>query len=106
MDQSLFGAFAIHSPESCAINNLENKKIFLEIKDKLEKNKSKYGVKMIECFYMSVLEHEWMIIFEAESAHDIESLCIDAGIASFNTVKIVALKKYEDVQNKIQKQRH
>ena len=52
---------------------------------------------------MSVLEHEWMIIFEAKSAHDIESLCIEAGIASFNTVKIVALRKYEDVQNKIKK---
>lgn len=47
-----------------------------------------------------------MIIFEAESAHDKESLCIEAGIASFNTVKIVALKKYEDIQNKIKKQRH
>jgi hypothetical protein len=55
---------------------------------------------------MSVLEHEWMIIFEAESAHDIESLCIEAGIASFNTAKIVALKKYEDIQKKIKKQRH
>lgn len=52
---------------------------------------------------MSVLEHEWMIIFEAESTHNIESLCIEAGIASFNTVKIVALRKYEDVQNKIKK---
>ena len=41
---------------------------------------------------MSVLKHEWMIIFEAEKSHDIESLCIDVGIASFNTVKIVALK--------------
>ncbi len=85
------------------MNNLESKKVFLEIKDKLEKNKSKYRVKNIESFYMSVLEHEWMIIFEAESAHDIESLCIEAGIASFNTVKIVALRKYEDVQNKIKK---
>jgi len=45
MDQSLFGAFAIHSPKSCPINNFENKRIFLEIKDKLEKNKSKCGVK-------------------------------------------------------------
>ncbi len=52
---------------------------------------------------MSVLEHEWMIIFEAESTHDIESLCIEAGNASFNTVKIVDLRKYEDVQNKIKK---
>ena len=41
MDQSLFGAFAKHSPESCTLNNVESKKIFLEIKEKLEKNKSK-----------------------------------------------------------------
>ena len=54
---NLFGAFAIHSPESCPMNNVEAKKVFLEIKDKLEQNKSKYGVKNIEAFYMSVLEH-------------------------------------------------
>jgi hypothetical protein len=99
----LFGAFAIHNPESCPMNNMESKKIFLEIKDKLEKNKSKYRVKNIEAFYMSVLEHEWMIILEAENPHDIESLCIDAGIAMFNTVKIVGLKRYDDVHNKIGK---
>ena len=52
---------------------------------------------------MSVLEHEWIIIFEAVNAHDIQSLCIDAGIASFNTIKTVALKKYEDTQHKVTK---
>jgi hypothetical protein len=52
---------------------------------------------------MSVLEHEWIFIFEAVNAHDIESLCIDAGVASFNTIKTVALKKYEDIQDKVTK---
>ena len=52
---------------------------------------------------MSVLEHEWIIIFEAVNAHDIENLCIDAGIASFNTIKNVALKKYEDIHHKLTK---
>jgi hypothetical protein len=33
----------------------------------------------------------------------IESLCIEAGIALFNTVKIVGLKRYDDVQSKIGK---
>ena len=46
---NLFGAFAIHNPESCPMNNVESKRIFLEIKDKLEKNKSKYGVKNRLC---------------------------------------------------------
>ena len=73
---NLFGAFAIHNPESCPMNNVESNKVFLEIKDKLEKN---------------------------ESAHDIENLCIQAGIGSFNTVKIVSLKRYDDVHNKIGK---
>ena len=100
---NLFGAFAIHNPESCPMNNVEAKKVFLEIKDKLEKNKLKYGVKNVEAFYMSVLEHEQMIIFEAESAHDIENLCMEAGIGSFNTVKIVSLKRYDDVHSKIGK---
>jgi hypothetical protein len=49
---NLFGAFAIHNPESCPMNNVEAKKVFLEIKDKLEGNKAKYGVKSIEAFYM------------------------------------------------------
>ena len=61
---NLFGAFAIHNPESCPLINVKSKKVFLEIKDKLKK-KSNTGVKDIEAFYMSVLEHEWMIIFEA-----------------------------------------
>jgi hypothetical protein len=49
MTQSLFGAFAKHSMESCP-PQLESKRIFLEIRDKLEKNELKYGVKHIESF--------------------------------------------------------
>ena len=52
---------------------------------------------------MSVLEHEWMIIFEAESTHDIETLYIEAGLGLFNTLKIVGLKRYDDVHSKIGK---
>ena len=53
---NLFGAFAIHSPESCPMNNVEAKKVFLEIKDKLEKNKTQYGVKKLKhsiCLYLN-----------------------------------------------------
>ena len=44
-----------------------------------------------------MLEPEWLIIVEAKRAHDIEQLCIDSGISSFNTMKIVPLKNYQDV---------
>jgi hypothetical protein len=49
---------------------------------------------------MSVLEQEGVIIFLSENGHDIESLCIEAGLA-FNTVKIVGLKRYDDLHEKI-----
>src|SRR4030095_2622529 len=88
---SLFGVFAVHSPESCPLNNAKSKEIFKEMKRKLESNISKFNVKKIVAFYMSVLEHEWVIILEAANAHDIEELSIAVGISSFNTVKIVPL---------------
>jgi len=50
---------------------------------------------------MSVLEHEWVIIIEADSAHDIETMCIDAGISAFNTVKIVQLSNFDVVIKRI-----
>ena len=50
---------------------------------------------------MSILEHECVII-QAENGHDIESICIEAGLA-FNTVKIVGLKRYDDLHEKIGK---
>lgn len=85
---SLFGVFAVHSPESCPLNNEKSKEIFKVMKRNLESNISKFNVKKIVAFYMSVLEHEWVIILEAENAHDIEELSIAVGISSFNTVKI------------------
>jgi hypothetical protein len=44
---------------------------------------------------MSVLEHEWIIILDAKSAHDIEQLCITVGISSISTVKIVPINDFK-----------
>jgi len=98
----LFGVFAIHSPESCPINNEDSKEIFMKLGEKLETESKKYdNVKVIE-FYMSVLEHEWTIIIDAVNAHDIEKLCIDVGISSLSTVKIVPMNLYSDTLKKFQ----
>lgn len=97
----LFGIFAIHSPESCPLNSEKSKEIFKKIYDKMRSNVDRYGIKNIAGFYMSVLEHEWIIILEANSAHDIEQICIDSGISSFNTVKIVPLTNYQDVVSRL-----
>lgn len=99
---SLFGVFAVRSPESCPLSNEKIKKIFKEMKKKIETNISRFNVKRVVAFYMSVLEHQWVIILEAENAHDIEELSIAVGISSYNTVKIVPLRYFDDVIKKLE----
>jgi hypothetical protein len=49
---------------------------------------------------MSVLEHQWIIIISAENVLQIESMCIEAGISSYNTIKIVPLNSFDMVIEK------
>jgi hypothetical protein len=105
MEIMLFGVFAIHSPESCPLNNQKSRKIFLEIQNKMKVNMKKFNITKIIGFYMSVLEHEWIIILDAKSAHDIEQLCIAVGISSMSTVKIVPMNDFSVALKKIQSQK-
>ncbi|MFM8658903.1 MAG: hypothetical protein EB150_00290 [Nitrososphaeria archaeon] len=93
----LFGVFASHSPESCPLNDANSKKIFLEIDKKLQNSIKKHNIEKIVGFYMSVLEHQWIIILDANNAHDIETMCIDVGISATSTVKIVPLNEFSKV---------
>ena len=97
----LFGVFAVHSPESCPINNEDSKKIFMKLGEKLETESKKFENVKVNEFYMSVLEHEWIIILDAKSAHDIETMCMDVGISSTSTVKIVPLNEFSKAIEKI-----
>ncbi|MGI0088257.1 MAG: hypothetical protein ACREBI_09930 [Nitrosotalea sp.] len=97
----LFGIFAVHSPESCPLNNPRSKKIFLEIQNKMKINIKKFNVSKVVAFYMSVLEHEWIIVLDAKSAHDIEQLCITTGISSISTVKIVPMNEYKETVKRL-----
>jgi len=96
----LFGVFAIHSPELCPLNNEKSKQIFVKLKTKMDVEMKKYNISKIVEFYMSVLEHEWIIVIDAVHAHDIEKLCIDVGISSLSTVKIVPMNLYSDTIKK------
>ena len=98
----LFGVFAVHSPELCPLNNKNSKKIFLEMHGKMKSTKKKFNIQKILGFYMSVLEHEWIIIIDAKNAHDIEQLCISTGISSISTVKIVPINDFYKVAAKLQ----
>jgi hypothetical protein len=102
----LFGIFATHDPQSCPLNNRSSKKIFLEIQKNMKKNLKKFNVKKIISFYMSVLEHQWIIIIDAKNAHDLENLCIAVGISSISTVKIVPMNDFQVVVKRIRSNSH
>lgn len=93
----LFGIFAVHSPALCPLNNKSSKKIFLGIQEKMKATQKKYNIKKILGFYMSVLEHEWIIIMDAKNAHDVEQMCIAVGISATSTVKIVPINDFHKV---------
>lgn len=99
----LFGVFAIHSPDLCPMNNKNSKKIFLEIQGKIKATQKKFNIQKVIGFYMSVLEHEWIIILDAKNAHDIEQMCIAVGISTTSTVKIVPLNDLEKVMAVLKK---
>lgn len=90
----LFGVFSTHSPESCPLNNAKNKEVLLQMDKRMQERMQANGVTKIVGFYFSVLEHEWTIILEAQNAHGIETFCIESGISSFNTIKIVPLTEF------------
>lgn len=98
----LFGVLAVHSPELCPLHNKNSKKIFLEIQRKIKANQRKLHILKIVGFYVSVLEHQWVIIVDAKNAHDIEQLCINVGISAISTVKIVPINDFNKVVTKMQ----
>lgn len=98
---ALFGIFATHSPESCPLNNKQSRDTFVQMDDKVKLATAKHNISRIVGFYMSVLEHQWIIIVEANNAHEIETMCIESGISAFNTVKIVPLNNFDVVMKRI-----
>ncbi|MFY9299955.1 MAG: hypothetical protein WAO91_02025 [Candidatus Nitrosotenuis sp.] len=97
----LFGVFATHNPESCPLNNKESKKMFTAMQGKLKPNLKKFNITRLVGFYMSVLEHQWIVVLDAKSAHDIEQFCIAVGISSISVVKIVPMNDFSEVLKKL-----
>ena len=93
----LFGVFSIHSPEACPLNNHANRLVAMKILEKMNNIKKKYRIKEIRGFYASVLEHQFVIILDAQDAHDVEKMVIDVGLSKFNTLKIVPLNEFAQI---------
>ena len=94
---ALFGVFSIHSTEACPLNNHANRLVGMKILEKMNSVKKKYRLKEIRGFYASVLEHQFVIILDAQDAHDVEKMVIEVGLSKFNTLKIVPLNEFGQI---------
>jgi hypothetical protein len=80
---ALYGIDGIHSTNAKLILKAE----FLN----LDELRQKYKINKILGQYHSALEHTFLWILDAEDPHLIQQFCIESGLASFNSVKIIPL---------------
>jgi hypothetical protein len=100
---AVFGIFGRHTVEMCPLNNQTSARIMVQMAEKsadATTNHSKYGISKIIGRYHSALEHTFIWIVDAESAHRLEKFLIDIGSAKFNSTKIVPLINFEEVVEK------
>lgn len=100
---ALFGIFGTHTVDVCPLNNKTSAKTMVRMSEKsadASNNRSRYGINRIIGRYHSALEHTFIWIVDAESAHQLEKFLIDIGSAKFNSSKIVPLINFEEVVRK------
>lgn len=94
---ALYGIWESHTTESCPPNNAESRKVVLGAPSDLLPFAKKYKISNILGQYHSPLEHTFLWVVEAEDPHLVQQFCIDGGIATFNTARIVPLITFKDV---------
>ena len=91
---ALYGIYGMHTVDMCPLNNKTSAKTMVQMAEKsadATNNHSNYGISNIIGRYHSALEHTFIWIVDAESAHQLEKFLIDIGSASFHSSKIVPL---------------
>jgi hypothetical protein len=97
---TLFGIWGSHTTESWPLNNVNSRRVVLSAPADMEQYVKKYRINRILAQFHSALEHTFLWVVDAEDPHLIENFLIDAGVASFNAVKIVPMITFKDVFEK------
>ncbi len=89
---ALYGIYGSHSVDGCPLNNRQiAERVAAFASSDIAGAARKYKINQILGQYHSALEHTFLWVVDAEDPHLIEQFCIDTGVASFNTIKIVPL---------------
>ena len=95
---ALYGIYGKHEIVTCHLNNVDSAKIVIQaVSTDLSKVLPKYKINKIIGQYHSGLEHTFLCIVDAEDPHLIEQFAVDSKTASFNEIKIIPLKTFQDV---------
>lgn len=95
---ALYGISGSHTIEACPLNNDTNAKLVLHAENlNIEQIVQQYKINKIVGQYHSALVHTFLWLVEAEDPHLIQKFYIDAGIASFNSVKIIPMITFQQV---------
>ena len=90
---ALYGIHGSHTVEACPVNNLGNARKFVSFAESDPTPLlSKYRINNVLGQYHSAFEHTFLWIVDADDPHLIEEFALEAGLASFNNLKIVPLK--------------
>jgi len=95
---ALYGIYGRHEIATCPLNNIDSARIVIQAVDTdLSKVLPKYKINKVMGQYHSGLEHTFLRIVDAEDLHLIEQFAVDSKTASFNEIKIIPLKTFQNV---------
>lgn len=94
---TLWGIYGEHNLHDCPVNNRETAKFVIEASEMdLQPLMKKYGVTRVLDRYHSGLEHTFLWAVETREPHKLEEFSIELGIASWNNLKFVPLRTFEE----------
>lgn len=102
---SLYGVYGSHTVDACPLNNLESAKQLVSFAESdTAPLLSKHRIHNVLGQYHSAFEHTFLWVLDADDPHLIEEFAFEAGLASFNSLTIVPLKRLvEEVIPRIKK---
>ena len=94
---ALFGIYGKHTVDACPWNNIENAKLLKAFAEAdIGPLAKKYKINKIVGQYHTALEHTFLWIIDAEAAHLLTDLCVEAGLAKINELKIVPMVTFTE----------
>lgn len=94
---ALYGIYGSHTVDNCPVNNRRVAEALVQFaQSDVSKIAGKYKINGVVAQFHSALEHTLLWVVDSDDPHLIQQFCIDSGMASFNTIKIVPLITFKD----------